>query len=121
MSPAAGSDSVEPTMVSCPARRRPRSAPSSPGRWRCGSGGADDDRRAQAVLELLDAALEERLLVSRGLVVGVLAQVTELAGVLDALHDRRPLDRPQTLELRLETRETLGGEMGGRRGRLATR
>ena len=58
---------------------------------------ADDERRAAPSLELSDAALQERLLVARGLVVGVLAQVTELAGELDALDDLRPLHRPRSV------------------------
>ena len=90
MRPAVGSDSVEPTMVSSPgwpsSSKRTREPRAIDAAWPAG-------RMTTAVrsapLELLDAALEEGLLAARRLVVGVLAQVAELAGVLDALDDLR--------------------------------
>ena len=50
----------------------------------------DDDRAAEALLELGDPLLEQGLLVLRVVVLGVLGDVTELTGLLDALGDLAP-------------------------------
>ncbi len=78
----------------------------------------DDDRGLEHLLQVPDATLEERLLVARRLVVGVLAQVAQLAGALDTQDDLRPPDRGQLLQLRLERREPGAVTMvGGGAGR----
>ena len=71
----------------------------------------DDDRGPQPLLELADATLEEGLLVAGRLVVRVLAQVAQLAGVLDALDDLGSLHGRQERELGLERGEAVGGQV----------
>src|SRR3954470_21536904 len=92
---------------------------------------------AQALLELRDARLEHGLLVLGVVVLGVLRDVAELAGLLDALGDFAPLGALQVLQLLLEVLEPFfseddvllhvdrrcsrGGSVGLRLGRIATR
>ena len=52
--------------------------------------------------ELGQAPLDEALALARGVVLRVLGQVAVLAGFGQGLDDARPLDRLQTIELRLE-------------------
>ena len=63
---------------------------------------ADDDGRPKGLLELADAPFEERLLVACRLVVGVLAQVAQLARVLDPKDDLGSPECRQLLQLGLE-------------------
>ena len=72
--------------------------------------GVDDLRRAQALLELRDPLLEHHLLVLGVVVLGVLRDVAELAGLLDALGDLAPAGGLQLLQLFLEPLEPFGGE-----------
>src|SRR2546423_3720555 len=85
-------------------------------------GGADLDMVGRVVLvddrgvldqrlERLDPALDERLLVLGVLVLGVLAEVAVLLGVVDPLGDLRPLDRGHLVELRPELVEAIPGEI----------
>ena len=53
----------------------------------------DDLGQRELVLDVLDAALDERLLVARRVVLGVLAEVAVLARDRDRLDDRRALRR----------------------------
>ena len=64
----------------------------------------DGDSSAQALLQHVDAPFEERLLVLRGVVLGVLGDVAELTRVLDRLGDLAP---PRPFEL-----DELGLERG---------
>ena len=59
----------------------------------------DHGRVAQLVLERGDARLEHRLLVLGVVVLGVLADVAELARLLDALGDLAALRRAEVLDL----------------------
>ena len=114
MRPASGSASVVPTMTSSSASTVdlvPDGRADHDDAVRAAGG---DDRGPQPPLELADATLEERLLVASGLVVRVLAQVAELAGVLDALDDLRSLHGRQERQLGLERGEAVGGQV--RRG-----
>ena len=73
-------------------------------------GRVDDLRRAQPVLELGDLLLEHHLLVLGVVVLRVLGDVAELAGLLDALGDLATLVGLQLLELALELLEAFGSE-----------
>src|SRR5690242_14022485 len=73
-------------------------------------GGVDHLRGAQALLELGDLLLEHHLLVLGVVVLGVLRDVAELAGLLDALGHLATLRGLQVVELALERLETLGSE-----------
>src|SRR5262249_5752234 len=64
--------------------------------------GLDHARVAEAILEQGDAVLEQRLVVLRVVVLGVLLNVAELARDADALRDLAPLDGAQILDLFLE-------------------
>src|SRR6476660_8375617 len=94
-------------------------------------GRVDDLRGAQALLELGDLLLEHHLLVLGVVVLGVLRDVAELAGLLDALGHLATLGGLQVVELALKRLETLGSEddvlghwrgsgVGGRRPRHET-
>ena len=74
----------------------------------------DDDRRAEARLDRLDPALEERLLLAGGVVLGVLLEVAVLLGGPDPGEDLRPPDPGQLVELGPEAGIALGGEGLGR-------
>ena len=63
--------------------------------------------------EGLDPALDERLLVLGVLVLGVLAEVAVLLGIVDPLGDLGPLDIDHVLELRAELLEAFFGQVGG--------
>ncbi len=63
---------------------------------------ADDDRRPEPTLQLLDASLQERLFVARRFVVGVLPQVAQLSRMLDALDDLGPFHLAKPVELDLQ-------------------
>src|SRR3954470_932064 len=73
-------------------------------------GGVDHRGRAQLVLERGDPRLEHRLLVLGVVVLGVLRDVPELAGLLDALGDLAALGGGEVLDLLLEVLEAFGGE-----------
>jgi hypothetical protein len=68
--------------------------------------GVPDER-----LERLDPPLDERLLAARLLVLGVLAEVAVLAGGLDPLDVRRPLDVAEVVELGPVPLEARGGQL----------
>src|SRR4029079_15033277 len=70
----------------------------------------DQTRAGEALLELGDLLLDHRLLVLRVVVLRVLGDVAELAGMRDALRDLAALVGAQGVELLLEAVETLGGE-----------
>ena len=70
----------------------------------------DDLGRAQLLLDVEDAPLDHRLLVLGVVVLGVLRDVAELAGLLDPLGHLATLDRGQVLELLLELLEPVVGE-----------
>src|SRR4029079_824860 len=72
--------------------------------------GVDDLRRAQALLELRDPLLEHHLLVLCVVVLGVLRDVAELAGLLDALGPLAPAGGLQLLQLFLQPLEPFGGQ-----------
>ena len=59
----------------------------------------DDLAVRQVVLEFLDAAFAERLLLARGVVFGVFAQVAVRAGLGDGLDDAWPLDALEAFQL----------------------
>ena len=61
----------------------------------------------QLVLELVDAALAEALLLARRVVLGVLAQVAVGARLGDRLDDARPLHLLEPLELLSKPLRTL--------------
>src|SRR5947207_5063354 len=67
----------------------------------------DDRGRAQLLLELGDLLLEHGLLVLRVVVLGVLADVAELARLLDALRHLAAARPGEVLDLRLELFESL--------------
>ncbi len=71
---------------------------------------ADHGGRAELLLEGEDARLEHRLLVLGVVVLGVLGDVPELTGLLDALGDLSAANGGELLELVLELLETFGGE-----------
>ncbi len=98
--PLRGSDSEGPTIrnVDSPEPSSTTTAEPSSTRWIVAPF-LDDLDVPEELLEGLDAALGERLLAPRLLVLRVLAQVAELAGGLDAGHDGRPRDRRQLLVL----------------------
>src|SRR5579883_365823 len=64
-----------------------------------------DDRLLDHVLQMADPGLHHRLLVPGGVVVGVLTDVAELPGPLEALAHGRPTVAGQLLELLLPTLE----------------
>src|SRR5262245_51143000 len=64
-------------------------------------------------LECLDPALDERLLVLGVLVLGVLAEVAVLLGVVDALSDLGPLDADHLIELGAKLLEAVLGQIRG--------
>ena len=71
----------------------------------------DDDGAPQAILERLDATLEERLLRAGRVVLGVLLEVAVLTRGLDSLDDLGPLDAGQLVELDLEPGEIRAREL----------
>src|SRR6266403_580860 len=66
--------------------------------------GFDNLGVAQLVLDILDAALDESLLLARGVILGVLGQVPVPAGLGDRLDDARPAFRLQPRELGAQRR-----------------
>ena len=80
--------------------------------------GADDLGGLDELLQGLDATLQEGLLVAGRLVVGVLAQVAKLACVLDPHDHLGPFDAGELVELRVQCRETRGGDVCRRRQRF---
>src|SRR2546428_4135607 len=62
----------------------------------------DDLRPGEAVLQHLDPPFDVRLPFLRGVVLGVLAQVAVISRDGDLVHDARPLDRLQALDLALD-------------------
>jgi hypothetical protein len=70
----------------------------------------DDARAAQLVLELHDSRLQHRLLVLGVVVLGVLGDVAELAGLLDAVSDLAALVAFEVGDLLLELLQTLCGD-----------
>ena len=81
----------------------------------------DDDRRAKPRLDRLDPALEERLLLAGGVVLGVLLEVAVLLGGPDPGDDLRPLDQGQLVELGPQACLALGGQRHGPDGWRAQR
>ena len=78
------------------------------------AGRIDDDRRPQPRLDRLDPALEERLLLPGGVVVGVLLEVAVLLGRPDPGDDLAAADVRQLVELGPQPRGAVGGErLGG--------
>ena len=67
-----------------------------------GSGRLNDLGVPQHRLDAADARLHESLLVLRGVVLGVLADVAVLARGLDAFRDRVPAGRRELFQLRTE-------------------
>ena len=70
----------------------------------------DDGCPADALLEMGDPLLEQRLLVLGVVVLGVLHDVAELASVLDPLGDLATLHGRHVLELLAELLQTLLGD-----------
>src|SRR5690606_34387349 len=68
-----------------------------------------DLRIREFALELLDAALDETLLLARGMVFGVLLEVAVGARFRDRLDHRRPLVRRQVVEFGAQALRALGG------------
>src|SRR5690606_26552667 len=70
----------------------------------------DDLRVREFALELLDAALDEALLLARGVVLGVLLEVAVRARLGDRLDHRRPLVRLEVVEFGAQALRALGGQ-----------
>src|SRR3546814_13576660 len=64
----------------------------------------------QLALELLDAALDEALLLARGVVLGVFLQVAVRTRFGDRVDHRRALDRLEFVQLRAQALRALGGQ-----------
>ena len=82
---------------------------------RAALGGRDDDGDLELRLDRLDAALEEPLLLPRGVVLGVLLEVAVLARGGDALDDIGSL-RDELGQLRLDPLEPFGRQVDRLRG-----
>src|SRR5690606_22665840 len=67
----------------------------------------DHLRMRQLALELLDAALDEALLLARGVVLGVLFQVAVRTRLGDGIDDGRSLDALQLFQLRAQALRSL--------------
>ena len=79
----------------------------------------DHDRVLDHLLELLDPAFQEGLLLARGFVVGVLTEVAEFTSRLDALDDLGPTAVGQLVQLEVEGGQAVGGQVDRRNGRSA--
>src|SRR5690606_21905332 len=66
----------------------------------------------QRRLQLIDAALDETLLLAGGVVLGVLLEVAVRARLGDRLHDARALDRLQPIELFAQAFDAALGQWG---------
>src|SRR5207302_4536164 len=73
-----------------------------------GRAGLDDPVVLDDLLQLLDPALDEALLVLGRVILEVLGEIAELARALDLLDDVRPPDPGQLIQLGPDRREPFG-------------
>ena len=131
MRPVFGSDSEAPTIVYVAVV--PSSSSTVDHRTetdsRTSARRVDDDRGPESSLERLDPALEERLLLARCVIFGVLLEVAVLLGRPDAGDDRGPLDTVESSSSSARSRAapsgvrepSVGGGAGGATGRALGR